>query len=310
MNYNKPPLSFSDQIARLQDRGLIINDVNDAEHYLRNISFYRLRAYTYPFQDNTDPNHPFNTPDLTFNDIIDLYNFDRKLRLLVYDAIEKIEVALRTQIIYHWSMNHGGHWYTNPKLYRSQHAFDNQMIAIKDELKRSTETFIDHYYTTYTSPDDPPAWMSLEVISIGRLSQLFQSLSKGPEKNAITKYFGLNKVDLMENWMHAIANIRNICAHHGRLWNRRLTTHIDLPTHPRYDFVIKKFEYQGIYPYKLYPSLCAMVYLMNIINPQSTFRERLVALVRSCPWRHASEMGFPVDWDDDPFWIKIESDDE
>ena len=302
MNYNKPPLSFSDQISKLQSRGLRINSIPDAEHYLRNISFYRLRAYSYPFQDNKDPNHPFIVPDITFDQIIELYNFDRKLRLLIYDAIEKIEVAFRTQIIYHWSLNHGGHWYTDPSMYRSKRDFDNQINAIQDELNRSTETFIDHYYKTYTSPSEPPAWMSLEVISIGRLSQLFQSLKKGPEKLAVTQYFGLNKIDLMENWMHAISNIRNICAHHGRLWNRRLTTHIDLPTNPRHLFVVEKFEHQGIYPYKLYPALCAIVYLMNIINPQSTFKNRLVTLVIACPLRQISEMGFPFDWDLDPFW--------
>ncbi len=302
MHYNKPPLSFADQIARLQNRGLIIDNIPDAEHYLKNISFYRLRAYSYPFQDNKDPKHPFIVAGVTFEQIIELYNFDRKLRLLIYDAIEKIEIAFRTQIIYQWSLTNGSHWFTDPSLYRSQNAFDNQYKAIIDELGRSTETFIDHYYKTYTSPEDPPAWMSLEVLSIGRLSQLFQALKKGPEKIAVTKYFGLNKIDLMENWMHAIANIRNICAHHGRLWNRRLTTHIDLPTYPIYDFITKKFEHQGIYPYKLYPSLCVMVYLMNIINPKSSFKRQLIALVKSCPLRNATEMGFPYDWEDEPFW--------
>lgn len=302
MHYNKPPLSFADQIARLQSRGLIINSIPDAERYLNNISFYRLRAYSYPFQNNKDPNHPFIFADITFEHIIELYNFDRKLRLLIYDAIEKIEIAFRTQIIYEWSMKHGGHWYTDPNIYRNQKSFDNQIKAIKEELERSTETFINHYNKTYSTPEEPPAWMSLEVISIGRLSQLFQGLKKGPEKLAITQYFGLNKIDLMENWMHAISNIRNICAHHGRLWNRRLTTHINLPTNPRHLFVIKKFENQGIYPYKLYPAICAMVYLMNIINPQSTFKKRLITLVKNCPLRQSSEMGFPHDWENDPFW--------
>lgn len=105
MKYNKAPISLRDQVLSLKARGLIIKDEKRAESYLSNISYYRLRAYTYPFQDNNDPNHPFTVP-VTIEEIIQLYVFDRKLRLLILDALEKIEIALRTQIIYQWAMNH------------------------------------------------------------------------------------------------------------------------------------------------------------------------------------------------------------
>ena len=91
MDYKKPPVSFTDQIARLQARGLIIHDIEKAQRVLSNISFYRLRAYTYPYQDNNNPDHPF-IGNVSFDDIIAIYTFDRKLRLLLFDAIEKIVV--------------------------------------------------------------------------------------------------------------------------------------------------------------------------------------------------------------------------
>ena len=106
MKYTKPPLSITDQIAKLKKRGLNFNDERKAAHYLSNISYYRLRAYTYPFQDNSDPNHQF-IKEICFEEIIELYVFDRRLRLLVFNAIEKIEIALRTKIVYEFSMANG-----------------------------------------------------------------------------------------------------------------------------------------------------------------------------------------------------------
>lgn len=181
MYYSKPPISFQQQIDRLKIRGLVFNSETNAILYLSNISYYRLRAYTYPFQDNCDPNHPFNVP-VTFEQIIELYQFDRKLGQLIFNALEKIEIALRTQIIYQWAMAKGSHWQTNPNLYRDVIKFASQIISLQNEIKRSHETFIEHYQDTYSSPSEPPSWMSLEVSSFGLLSQIFSNLKKGNEK--------------------------------------------------------------------------------------------------------------------------------
>lgn len=110
MKYNKLPIPIPDQITKLKQRGLRITDDSLAARYLSNISYYRLRAYTYPYQDDTKTEHPFII-DVSFEDIIELYTFDRKLRLLIFDAVEKIEVALRTQIIYQWALTNGSHWH-------------------------------------------------------------------------------------------------------------------------------------------------------------------------------------------------------
>lgn len=299
MNYSKPPVTFIDQVDKLRERGLFIPDAQKAISYLNNISFYRLRAYTYPFQDNADPSHPFVKP-VTFEQIIDLYVFDRKLRLLVFDAIEKIEIALRTQIIYNWSLPHGSHWHIKPSLFRNPVRFANNLSTLQVEIARSTEAFIEHYKNTYTHPSEPPCWMSLEVSSFSLLSLMFQNLKKGTEKTAVTNYFGLRDIGILENWMHAFCNIRNICAHHGRLWNRRLTAHITLPKHPGYPFL----QNINILPYKIYAALCCMQYILNIISPESTFKEKLKELMNNCPMVQEKEMGFPKNWRKEPFWSK------
>ena len=297
MNYEKKPVSIPDQIAKLKGRGLIFSDEKKAESYLSNISLYRLRAYTYPFQDNTDPDHPFNTK-ITFEQIINLYVFDRKFRLLVLDAMEKIEISMRTQIIYQWAMNHGSHWHLDSSLYRNSVQYAKDYMRLQQEVDRSIETFIDHYKTKYTNPKEPPSWMSLEVSSFGLLSLIFRNLSNGPEKKAITQYYALPTVGILENWMHCFSNIRNICAHHGRLWNRRLTAHITLPNKPANPFITNK----NLIPYKIYPALCCMKYILDIISPGHSFSQKLKDLMKLCPLAQEKEMGFPKDWQNEKFW--------
>lgn len=174
MKYNKLPITVADQVEKLKARGLRFDNEVKAKNYLSNISYYRLRAYTYPFQDNLHDNQAFNV-DITFEQIIELYVFDRKLRLLIFDAIEKIEISLRTQIIYHFALTHGSHWQLMPELYRDPMRFANHLDSLQKEIDRSNETFIDHYKSKYTSPTEPPSWMSLEVSSMGLLSKIFRT---------------------------------------------------------------------------------------------------------------------------------------
>jgi len=200
MKYNKLPISITEQVEKLKERGLKFHNETKAQNYLCNISYYRLRAYTYPFQDHSQNEQPFNV-EVSFEQIIELYVFDRKLRLLIFDAIEKIEIALRTQIIYHFALKHGSHWQLMPELYRDPMRFANHLDSLQKEIDRSNETFIDHYKNKYTNPTEPPSWMSLEVSSIGLLSKIFQNLKKSPEKLAVTSHFGLKDVSVIENWI-------------------------------------------------------------------------------------------------------------
>ena len=195
-------------------------------------------------------------------------------------------------------MRNGSHWQINPNLYRNPVKYANQISSLQAEIDRSHETFIEHYQKKYTSPSEPPAWMSLEVSSFGLLSQIFTNLRKGSEKKAVADHFGLNDVSILENWIHSFSNIRNICAHHGRLWNRRLTVHIKIPTNPKFDFISNT----QVYPYKLYAVLCCIQYMLNTIIPVNGFKAELVSLIDTCPLAQEKEMGFPADWKDDKYW--------
>lgn len=296
MKYNKLPITIPDQVEKLKRRGLKFENETIATDYLKNISYYRLRAYTYPFQDNLHAEQPFNV-EITFEQIIDLYVFDRKLRLLIFEAIEKIEIALRTQIIYHFALSHGSHWQLKPELYRDPMRFANHLDSLQKEIDRSNETFIDHYKNKYTNPKEPPSWMSLEVSSMGLLSKIFQNLKKSPEKVAVTTHFGLKDVKVAENWILCFSTLRNICAHHGRIWNRRLIP-IKLPTHPTHPFLKNK----TIYSNKLYATLSCIEYVLKRVSPESVLNKQLKEVMKTCPLAQTKEMGFPKNWKDEELW--------
>ena len=297
MRYQKPALTIAEQIQRLQNRGLFIPDPERAAHYLGNISYYRLRAYTYPFQNNEDANHPF-TQAITFEEILNLYVFDRQLRLLLFNAIEKIEIAFRTQIIYRYALAYGAFWHLNTELYNNSHYFAQHIAALDKEIFRSKETFIEHYIATYTEPATPPAWMALEVSSMGLLSKIFSNLrrDKGP-KDEITRYFGVKDVDTIENWLRCFSLLRNLCAHHSRVWNRRMTK-MKIPRKTLNPFI----ENKNILPYKVYSYITAINYILNIISPGHHFKANVLALMKNCPLAQEKEMGFPANWKAENYW--------
>lgn len=211
--------------------------------------------------------------------------------------LKKIEVALRTQIIYHFALSYGSHWQLKPELYRDAMRFANHLDSLQKEIDRSNETFIGHYNNKYVNPTEPPCWMSLEVSSMGFLSKIFQNLKRCSEKSSITSHFGLKDVSVIENWILCFNTLRNICAHHGRVWNRRLIK-IKFPTNPIHPFLKNK----TIYPNKLYATLACVEYIQKLISPGSNFSKRLKALMKACPLAQSKEMGFQDNWLDEELW--------
>ena len=297
MKYNKPPLTIARQIETLKKRGLVIEDEERASRYLSFINLYRLRAYTYTFQDNKNPEHHFY-PEVTFDKVLQTYLFDRKFRLLVFDAIERIEIALRTQIIYHFSINYGSNWYENENLYRKPHFYKQDIKLIDKELSRSHEVFIKHYKKIYSSPKRPPAWMTMEIVSFGLLSKIYENLQICPEKKIIAKKFNLGHPKVLESWMHSLSVIRNICAHHSRLWNRELPASMKLPKVTNNIWLKNTSFPHG----KMYLALSSVLFLLNTIIPQNHFKNKLKSLIEKYPVIPLKQMGFPEGWQNEQLW--------
>lgn len=309
MEYKKKPLSLTEQVGKLAVRGLIIDDEELAKRYLSNISYYRLRAYTYPFQENADEtaDHHFIRTGIHFSDIIDLYCFDRRLRSLLFNAIEKIEVAVRAKLVQVYAEATGNsHWFTNKNLFQHKEvtdkngntttAYDMLMKDIQSEIRRSNEDFIKHYKAKYDTPPVPPSWMTLEVLSLGTLSRMYELLNRSAQKKEIAKAFGLPNERILANWLHAIAVLRNCCAHHSRIWNRRYIVNVQLSYNTTYPF-IDKSTIKSIRSNKLFAILCCIKYISDIISPDSDLKRNFLSLLGdSGQLLNMKDMGFPPNW--------------
>lgn len=296
MKYTKPPLSIPDQIKLLENRGLIISDYKIAEKYLSNISYYRLSAYMYPFKNLVSDNFIDN---ITFDEIIDLYLFDRKLRLLIFDAIETIEVTFRTQLIYHPSISNGAFWFQDISNFDDVYRMNEHNHQLDAEIERSSEVFIEHFKQKYDEANTPPVWMSFEVISLGLLSKFYQNLKFSSQaKKDIAKHFGLNESLILQSWIRSITYVRNICAHHSRLWNRTLTSKPKIIRKPSRLWISEPMPSND----KIYYFLCCLTYVLREIQPKTTFTDRLKELFANHPKVSKSAMGFPNNWETERFW--------
>lgn len=190
MLFNKSPKTIDEQIELLISRGMIITDHPKVHDVLTHVNYYRLGAYWLPFEQDHE-NHIFRSGTY-FDDVLNLYIFDRKLRLLVLDAIERIEVSCRTQWAYFMAHNHGSHSYLDSTLARKESYWVSNLQSLENEVKRSKEVFIEHYKNKYTQPDLPPIWAVSEVMSLGLFSRWFTNLKPMATRKKIANQYNLD----------------------------------------------------------------------------------------------------------------------
>lgn len=307
MQYDKAPLSVSDQAQRLLERGLICDNPDRLQHYLSHIGYYRLSAYWLPFEhppvENQGRNHKF-LPETTLDAVLNLYIFDRKLRLLVMDAIERVEVAVRTRWAGALALRHGSHAHMLSDLFKNpwQHAKDIAKVA--SDLVDSNETFVAHYRKKYEEPYLPPIWAIVETMSLGTLSRWFTNTKDTTAKKEVMQSLNMPTIEVLEDVLHTFTPMRNICAHHGRLWNRRFA--MQMP-------VIKRMRDRMVPPnapnhqaHYLFNYLVVMESLMHSINPRGTWKSRLLELLATVGEHELRSMGFPDDWQQRPPWQEVQ----
>ncbi|MBO4996252.1 MAG: Abi family protein [Muribaculaceae bacterium] len=219
--YSKLALDTTDIIERLKTNGLGILDEKEAVRKLGIVSYFRIAAYLRPMEDNKETHH--FKPGSTLENAFALYEFDTKLRQLIFAAIQEIEIALRAKIIQHFSLMYGPFWFMDATLSVNERLFSQNLAAIDRELERSREDFIKAHFKKYVKPAFPPAWKTLELASFGTLSKLYYNFLDNKVKKTIAREFNLPNHEMLESWMRSISSLRNCCAHHARIWNRRLS---------------------------------------------------------------------------------------
>ena len=294
----KPALSLSDQITLLKDRGMILPNEDRAKHYLRFIGYYRLSGYWFPFQYRDDSElHDHFRPGTDFETVLDRYVFDRQLRLIVMDAVERIEVAARAAISNRMSEAHGPHWYLDKKHFLSSFKHSDFVRRAKAEAgiepfkaKKQTD-FIKSYLEKYDTPPEPPSWMIFEVLPFGSISMVFGNLNDD-DKKAIAAEYSLPRARL-QSWLHAASHLRNLCAHHSRVWNR------EFGVKPS---VSKSERGHVLQADRFYNHAVAMQTLLKIISGDTHWGKRLQNLIATQPNIPLAHMGFPENWTEQQIW--------
>jgi abortive infection bacteriophage resistance protein len=288
--YTKPALSPPDLLAHVQRRGLSVPNPVAALHALEYIGYYRLLIYMRPLQ-KLDPATGMQrfVPGTAFEDVLDLYNFDRELRLLCLDAIERIEVALRAAIVNEVAVTHGPHFFLDPRNFDRVSTLVEFYQAANRESKHLA---ISHYSRNYNTPELPPVWAITEAITYGSLSRLFSGL-KLAHRKAIALRFGYDET-LLVSWFRSVNLVRNMCAHHTRLWNSRML--VDQP------LSVKSLAAEFAQRDRFYARAVVMGALVEVIDSGLDWKKRLTALIDRYPKVPTAAMGFPTNWRTRAFW--------
>ncbi len=291
--YNKPRISSAQELQKLKDLGLIVDDETLALHKLQHYNYYRLAAYWIPFQLNSE-SREFR-PGTTFDDILRVYNLDRRLRLIVLDAIERIEVSVRAQWANKLTDMHGTHAHLDNTIVKDVSRWNDNKSLLTREVDRSEDFFITHFKRKY-SDELPPITVVCEVISLGLLSKWYSNLKPLRTRRAIADVYELGE-SVLESWLHHLTIIRNISAHHSRLWNKNFG-HV-MPRHTRKK--PKKLTGEFTTNPHIYNSLLILLHMLDVLEVGVQWRKRLVELLiehEDC----LPKMGFPEGWKNKEIW--------
>lgn len=317
MPYNKPYLTVSKQRELLLSRGMAVPDPDKAEEYLQRIGYYRLSAYWYPFRKLVQlPDGAYKLGDdfkkgTEFRHATDLYAFDKGLRLLVLDAIERIEISVRTEVALtvgrysptaHRDLTKVDRRFATIKPPRANSMYSDWINKLNDKEANSKEEFAVHFRSKYPG-EQMPVWIAVELLDFGPLSIFLSGMRYG-DLQRISASYGVPSPHLVKSWIRSLAAIRNVCAHHSRLWNKPL---IDQPALPRAG-EIPTLDHIALAPdsnRRLYAALAIVRLLLKRINPRTKWADRLqshMATFPDAPNVKIADLGFPADWQKLPLW--------
>ena len=253
--------SSENLVNLLESRGLQICDRNKAIQYLDNIGYYRLSAYMYPLLKMPKTAHLYKEGS-TFKKVMMLYRFDKKLRLLMFNEIEKIEIAIRRAVMQITAdMTGNPFWLTDSSYFLDSFKFNETMRAISKEYCKSKEEFILHFKRTYSEPY-PPSWILGELLTIGNVN--------------VT---------------------RNACGHHSRVWNKQNAIQPAIPISPAGEWITLPTDSM-----RAYFDLCIIKYFLNVISPNNDMLSKLTWLFIRFPEIDLKALGIPQGWETEPLW--------
>lgn len=293
--FNKEYKTAAELVELLRSRGLIVEDAQKAKDYIENIGYYRMSAYMHPFLTTPKQDHIYKS-GTTFRQVLRLYRFDKKLRMLLLNEIEKVEIAIREAVMNTPAeMTGDKFWLAHEQHFANRKTFEDTRRTIESEYRKSTEDFILHFKHTYDAPF-PPVWILGELLTMGNVNMVYRNLKADKIRKRISQRFGLQPM-VMESWITTLTLMRNACCHHSRVWNKRS---LILPLWPRrtaFTWLREAPDAQ-----RLYFGASIVKYFLNVISPNNDMRVKLENLLSQYPEIDVYAMGFPEGWEREPLW--------
>lgn len=274
----KPPRTFEEQLGIFQSRGLEVGDYDKAIAILKRVNYYRFTAYTLTFKRDDK-----FFPGVTFELIYQHYVFDAKLRNLILEIVEYIEVSFRTHIAYLIAHKYGVLGYEDDKNFKNK---DHHCEFLKDLRKcidRSKDPFVVHHIEKKQGLF--PVWVAIEVLTFSTLSKLFKNLKLADQKKIVREYYGNFHAEEVSSWLYCLSIVRNRCAHYSRLFNQTYRIKPRLPK-----------DSPDIKPNTLFAILYVSKFLITDTLIWRAWVIKLESLIEANSNIEISYMGFPDDW--------------
>lgn len=231
-----------------------------------------------------------------FKKVMMLYRFDKKLRLLMFNEIEKIEIAIRRAVMQITAdMTGNPFWLTDSSYFLDSSKFNETMRAISKEYSKSKEEFILHFKRTYSEPY-PPSWILGELLTIGNVNAIYRNIKQNRIRKRIAKRFGL-PINVFESWLTVIAVTRNACGHHSRVWNKQNAIQPAIPNNPEGEWITLPTDSM-----RAYFDLCIIKYFLNVLSPNNDMQSKITWLFIRFPEIDLKALGFPQGWETEPLW--------
>lgn len=268
--------SYDEQLEILKSRGLRIGDEKKALGYLRTIGYYRLSGYFYSFRQFAPENSKSRldefTPGTHFEDVKNLYMFDKKLRQSALDALERIEVALRVNIA-HTLGRYDPLAYKDENYFASGFNHAEWLERHNNLVEREKKTsFVKHHLEHYA---DLPVWVACEVWDFGTMSMLYKGMLN-KDKDRIAKFYRLREGRHLQTHLHALNFIRNVSAHHSRLWNMGITIKVSLKGLADEEWKLLSIKKPFVY-------FCLMKRMLDVICPRTEWGDRFLTVLDEFP---------------------------
>lgn len=275
-------LSVPQQIENLKALGLTISDEQYAQDFLGKVSYFRfIKAYSLGLKPRNG-NYYANT---SFEQLVQLYEFNTSFRHLLFAQIEQVEVALRCRLANYFSVVYGVTGYLNSANFANEKFHAQFITEMQAEISRNRRApFVSNFQANYEN-GLLPLYALVEIFRFGTLSKFYKNM-KNSDKKAIAGQYGIPYF-YFESWIESIAYVRNICAHYGRLYNAKLTKTPKL---------YRTETSRDISNARIFGVLCCMKYLSRDYADWQDFVKHLSELIEHYPAVNIQTMGFPDDW--------------